>query len=183
MNGGAPGSPTDWITFPIVVLDFEASALTMESFQIEVGLAIARSPTHPIETWSSLIQPAGHWDFAAQWDPDAERLHGISRRQLRDGMPCVAVMAKVNALVPANITVWCDGGSYDAQWLAELEAAAGQSADFTLADLGAVIRASGPAHARFLEIMRRTKPPHRAGPDAARLCAALQELALPTSAP
>lgn len=91
MKPHAPGGP---FSYPLVTIDFEASALTLQSFPIEVGIAIARSPTGEIETWSSLIRLEEDWAASDQWDPNSERIHGISRRSLRDAMPAVAVLAK-----------------------------------------------------------------------------------------
>lgn len=44
---------------PLVVIDFEATALTLESYPIEVGIArIEDEDCCPIVSWSSLIAPA-----------------------------------------------------------------------------------------------------------------------------
>ncbi len=89
---------------------------------------------------------------------------------------CAAdVMATVDDLIPAGVQVWCDGGRYDAHWLAVLEAAAERSATLKLSDLGPVISADPDLYRQFVSVMSRTKPPHRAGPDAKRLCSALRE--------
>ena len=162
-------------TYPLVTIDFEASALTLQSYPIEVGIAIARNSTSEIEVWSSLILPDPSWALAEQWDPDAEKIHGISRRELRDGMPAMAVITTLNDLAHGRVLAWCDGGHYDAHWLAVLRAAAERSATFKLSDLGPVIRADPDRYPQFVSVMSRTKPPHRAGPDAKRLCSALRE--------
>ena len=162
-------------TYPLVTIDFEASALTLQSYPIEVGIAIAHSLTGAIDVWSSLIEPDASWALAEQWDPDAEKIHGISRRELREGMSAMAVMTILNDLAPDGAQAWCDGGHYDAHWLAVLEAAAERSATFKLSDLGPVIRADPDRYPQFISVMSRSKPPHRAGPDAKRLCSALRE--------
>ena len=162
-------------TYPLITIDFEASALTLQSYPIEVGIAIARNSTSEIEVWSSLIEPDTSWALAEQWDPDAEKIHGISRRELRDGMPAMAVITTLNDLVPDGVRAWCDGGHYDAHWLAVLEAAPERSATFKLIDLGPVIRADPDRYRQLVSVLSRTKPPHRAGPDGKRLCSALRE--------
>ena len=48
-------------TYPLVTIDFEASALTLQSFPIEVGIAIARGSSSEMEIWSSLIRPEVDW--------------------------------------------------------------------------------------------------------------------------
>ena len=170
-----PTSSDTRFTYPLVTIDFEASALTLQSYPIEVGIAIAHTPTGAIEVWSSLINPDASWALAEHWDPDAEKIHGISRRELRNGMPAMAVMTNLNDLAPDGVWAWCDGGHYDAHWLAVLGAAAERSVTFKLSDLGPVIRADSDRYPQFVSVMSRTKPPHRAGQDAKRLCSALRE--------
>ena len=161
--------------YPLATIDFEASALTLSSYPIDVGIAIAHSPTGAIDVWSSLIEPDASWALAEQWDPDAEKIHGISRWELRDGMSAMAIMAILNDLAPEGVRAWCDGGHYDAHWLAVLRAAAERSATLKLSHLAPVIRPDFDRYPHFVSVMSRTKPPHRAGPDAKRLCSALRE--------
>ena len=82
-----------------MVIDFEATALTLESYPIEVGVARAMTPEGPVSTWSALISPDPSWNVPAQWDPDAERVHGISRWDLRSGTGARDVMTALNAWV------------------------------------------------------------------------------------
>ena len=159
--------------FPLVVMDFEASALTLDSYPIEVGVAIATTPSSSIETWSSLIASAPDWDHTSHWDPDAERIHGISRWDLRQGKTAREVMLVLIGLVGTNTQVWCDGGHYDAHWLQTLAQAAGFQRHFELCDIGAAIRIDRLAFGRYLEALNKSVAPHRAGPDAERICSAL----------
>jgi len=168
-------APESSLRFPLVVMDFEASALTLDSYLIEVGVAIAASPSSSIATWSSLIAPDPDWDLTSQWDPDAERMHGISRWDLRQGKTARDVMLALNRLVATNAQVWCDGGHYDAHWLQTLARAAECQLHFALCDIGAAIRADR-LRGRYLEALNRSVAPHRAGPDAERICAALIKL-------
>jgi hypothetical protein len=159
--------------FPIVVIDFEATALTSQSYPVEVGVAIIAEPGAQIETWSTLIKPDPNWDIEAQWDPDAERVHGISRWALREGKESRAAMAGLNACIPADATAWCDGGHYDVHWLEILAGAAGVVPTFKLHDLGAALRQDDAVYERYLVLSSKRARPHRAGPDAAEICAAL----------
>ena len=102
------------LNFPLVTIDFEASALSLQSFPIEVGIAVAASPTSEIETWSSLIRLEVDWAASDEWDPDAERVHGISQWSLRHAMPAPEVLTRLAALVPPGSPVWFVGGAYDA---------------------------------------------------------------------
>lgn len=111
------------LQFPIAVIDFEATALTLTSHPIEVGLAIARGSDIAIEVWSALIQPPPQWNISAEWDPDAEKLHVISRRELQSGIPPRQAMTALNRLAVGLDVIWCDGGHYDAYWLNLLAAA------------------------------------------------------------
>jgi len=161
------------LDYPLAVIDFEATALALTSYPIEVGLGILVKPGEAITIWSSLIMPAADWDVAAQWDPDAERVHGISRWELREGCEPPLVMAELNARIPAGSTVWCDGGAYDQHWLDVLADAAEVTPTFWLADLAAALRGNPILRERYLTASGRTARPHRAGDDAALICAAL----------
>jgi len=161
------------LRFPLVVIDFEATALTLESYPIEVGLATSEAPEARIEVWSTLIAPDASWQLSAQWDPDAERIHGISRWQLRAGAAATAIMDRLNALAGHASTVWCDGGQYDAHWLATLSVVANIEPKFFLRDLRVIFDADPDFEQRYRDILDRSKAPHRAGLDAERICAAL----------
>jgi len=163
--------------FPLVVVDFEATALTLESYPIEVGVARAVNSADPVSSWSALIVPDPTWNVSAQWDPDAERVHGISRWELRSGTSARDVMTALNAWAGDVDIVWCDGGRYDASWLRTLAEAACVEPNFALGDLSAVLAANYNRCDSYLEFISRSAAPHRAGPDAERICRALMLLA------
>tara|TARA_R110002167_G_scaffold175058_3_gene374229 strand:+ start:4590 stop:4778 length:189 start_codon:yes stop_codon:yes gene_type:complete len=56
-----------------------------------------------------MAEPDPSWDTDAQWDHDAERVYGIRRWSLREGLVPQAVMTELNACVLSWGTVWCDG--------------------------------------------------------------------------
>ena len=113
------------LAFPLVVIDFEATALSLQSYPIEVGVARAVDARSPFDTWSTLIIPDASWDLSSQWDPDAQAIHGIAKRDLRDGLSARGAMLALNAWLGDAGCVWCDGGQYDLHWLNALSAAAG----------------------------------------------------------
>lgn len=160
---------------PLVVIDFEGSALTLESYPIEVGIARVEDEACPVVFWSSLIAPAPSWDLQSQWDPDAQRVHGITPWQLRDGADPAHVMRELNRRTKDGGTVWCDGGHYDTYWLQTLAAAAGIQPEFELGDIGQLLVQHPAAKSAFDRALQRSTPPHRAGPDAHRLCSALAQ--------
>lgn len=161
--------------FPLVVIDFEATALTLESYPIEVGIARIENEDCPIVSWSSLIAPAPSWDLKSQWDPDAQRVHGITRWQLRDGADPAHVMRELNRRARNGGTVWCDGGHYDAYWLQTLAAAAGVEPEFELGDIDQLLVQYPEAKSAYDRALQGSMPPHRAGADAHRLCSALAD--------
>lgn len=172
--------PASFPDFPLVVIDFEASALTLDSYPIEVGIAVMSAPDEAIENWSSLIKPDSSWDLDGQWDPDAGKIHGIRRWDLRDGLPTAAVMRELNARIPHGATVWCDGGHYDARWLATLVRAADFLPMFQLADLGVPFGQDAQLYKRYLAALTGQSRPHRAGPDAASICVSIRAAIIDT---
>ncbi len=158
--------------FPLAVIDFEATALSLTSYPIEVGIAIATSPQGLVETWSSLVAPDPSWDLSAQWDPEAQRVHGISQRDLRGGLAPTAVLGELNRRLERPFQVGCDGGYYDRYWLDVLVRAAGFPARFELVDLSWATRREPDLRRRYLDALSGPAP-HRAGPDAIRICTAL----------
>lgn len=157
------------LSWPLIVVDFEATALSTDGYPIEVGMAIAISANSPIETWSTLIKPDPCWLIDDQWDPDAERVHKISRWSLRHGLPPAEALRELNSRVPSGAAVWCDGGYYDAAWLATLAQAADCKPAFELRDLIQAISTDFQLQRRFREVRSSDAKPHRAGPDARRL--------------
>lgn len=170
MPNNQSNGPIGW---PIIVVDFEATALTHDSYPIEVGIAVARSLGTEIEAWSSIIAPHQTWNLDDRWDHDAERVHGISRWQVRNGTPADEVMLRLNELAGCASSVWCDGGHYDVYWLAKLAEAACVTPHFALRDIAAVLGDDPQMRERYREQLAQSIAPHRAGPDAKRICAAL----------
>jgi hypothetical protein len=152
----------------IAFLDFEASSLADDSYPVEVGWVFedGRSESH-------LIRPAPDW---TDWDPLAQAIHGISRRQLLDeGAPHAEVAARMIDQL-AGHDLYASAPSWDGKWLSVLLRAAGYPRHaLRLRDtdeaLGDAVRALDTAEAAtILDRVRRAwegaRPAHRALPDA-----------------
>lgn len=101
----------------IVFLDFEASGLGKRCFPIEVGWVFEDGRTE-----EHLIRPAPGWE---EWDPEAERIHGLSRERLaREGEPHEQVAQRMIAALGGH-ALYASAPSWDGQWLSRLLRAAG----------------------------------------------------------
>jgi len=165
----------------IAAIDFEASCLPGygRSFPIEVALCRVGGDV----LFSAIIKPHADWaDW--DWDPAAERMHGVSRARLAaEGMPCLEVMMGLNEAVGALQAM--SDSTLDQTWLETLAIAAGVSPAFEVlavseilagfgigpGDEGLLARASERAFGKFPQI-------HRAGPDALRLAETIRLVAI-----
>jgi hypothetical protein len=161
--------------FPLIILDFEASSLSLNSYPIEVGVAVAHCPDKPLSVWSALIQPERPWVSQGDWDTASAKVHGIAAGELADGCSTREAAVALNRIIGPVGHAWCDGGYYDAMWLEKLYHAAGISPEFALWDMAGLFVLDRPLFRRFSMILAESEPPHRAAADAARLCAALVE--------
>jgi hypothetical protein len=102
----------------LAFLDFEASSLSKDSYPIEVAWVFEDGACE-----AHLIRPAPTW---TEWDPGAERIHGIPRAMLeRDGEPHDRVAARmVEALTGHDLLA--SAPSWDGKWLSALLRSAGQ---------------------------------------------------------
>ena len=157
------------MNFPLIVLDFEASSLSDDSYPIEVGVALVLNSDGPIRVWSSLIQPCREWTSRHDWDPAAERVHHIPASLLATGQTPSEVAKALNAIIGPVGHAYCDGGHYDGFWLK----AARIEPTFALWDLARLFLLNRTLFRRFNALLANDAPPHRAGEDATRLCSAL----------
>jgi hypothetical protein len=100
-----------------VFLDFEASSLAKRGYPIEVAWVFedGQSETH-------LIRPAPGW---TDWSLEAEKLHGISRVDLRGrGAPHDEVAQRMLEAL-AGHEIYVTAPSWDGKWLSALLRAAG----------------------------------------------------------
>lgn len=147
-------------------LDFEASSLNEHGFPIEVACVVGTA-RRPVLQFSTLIQPAAHWNMRKGWSTASEAIHGIAAAELAHGMPVDAVCDMLNVLL-RDMQVSVDGGTFDEFWLQRLFQ--DRDVSFRLDHL------SGIAPAAFNALKQQAAPQHRAMPDAIWLFEALGEL-------
>ena len=99
-----------------------------DSFPVEVGFVLPDGASH-----CTLIRPAPHW---THWDPQAERVHRITRAAaVSHGRDVAEVAALLNTRL-GGITVYCDGAVSEQDWLRRLFDAARATPAFRLESLG-----------------------------------------------
>lgn len=161
----------------LVFLDFEASSLSDRSYPIEVGWVFEDGSSE-----AHLIRPAPEWK---DWDPTAERIHGIARQDLLDHGTDHTIVAGRMVEVLTGHDLCASAPSWDGKWLSALLRAAGwprhtlrlRDTDSVLQDTAqAVLRPllappqlqSAVANLLALSELRESPSPpaHRALPDA-----------------
>ena len=157
-----------------VVLDIEASGFGRDSYPIEVGCVMPDG-----RAFCTLIRPEPGW---LHWDPDAERVHHISREAtLRHGRPAADVARLLNDRL-AGMTVYSDGWANDYTWLGALFEAAGSTPSFRLENLRVLLseREANHWHVVKQQVAREMRlQRHRASADARVLQATLLRLRRP----
>jgi len=113
------------------IVDIEASGLGLDSYPIEVGLALEND-----QRYCSLIKPETGWDH---WDDSAEALHNIPREVLeKKGKPPIVVARELNRLLKDKI-VFSDGWVVDEPWIIRLFEAAGMDRQFAFYDIQTIL--------------------------------------------
>lgn len=115
-----------------IILDVEASGFGRGSYPIEIGLVLPDGTPHCF-----LVAPARTW---TAWDPEAEKVHGISREVLETyGRPLQEVAWRLNELL-RDKTVYSDAWAFDMSWLGKLFDAANMPQSFRVAPLHEVLK-------------------------------------------
>lgn len=113
------------------ILDIEASGFGKGSYPIEIGVATEHGDTH---SW--LVAPEPDWEH---WDAEAERIHGISRQQLRyEGQPVTVIAEQLNEMLEGQI-LYSDGWGFDSGWLALLYYSARRTMTYRLETLPRIL--------------------------------------------
>ena len=113
-----------------VFYDCEASCIG--GLPIEIGWAFVDMSTGEIHSESHLVKPPLYWDMEPVWDPDAEKLHEISRNQLiAHGLPPVEIARRMNEVL-AGRELFSDGPADDERWLRIIFDDAGLDPAFTI---------------------------------------------------
>jgi len=93
-------------------LDVEASSLSMDSYPIEVAWSDNQGKIE-----SHLINPycVDYWD---DWDYNAQQIHSISRKQLREeGISPQKLCHRMNSSIAIGEIIYADGGPFDKNWI------------------------------------------------------------------
>lgn len=163
----------------LAFVDFEASSLAKTSYPVEVAWVFEDGACE-----SHLIRPAPGW---TDWDPGAERMHGLSRERLEaEGEPHDKVARRVLEALSEH-EACASAPSWDGKWLSVLLRAAGlprhamRLKDSEAVELAAAsealktVAAPGEIDRIAAELLERARgrveaapPAHRALPDAAR---------------
>jgi hypothetical protein len=118
-----------------IIIDVEASGFGQGSYPIEIGLVLPDGTPHCF-----LVAPERGW---TDWDPEAERVHGISREvAVCHGRPVSEVAWRLNALLRAK-TVYSDAWSFDMCWIGKLYDAAHERQRFRIAPLHELVAQDG----------------------------------------
>lgn len=100
-----------------IFLDFEASSLGRDGYPIEIGWAAEDGSSE-----ACLIRPAPEW---TDWDPAAERVHGLTRERLcLEGAPHDEVARRALDVL-AGHRLFVSAPSWDGKWMSVLLRAAG----------------------------------------------------------
>ncbi len=130
-------------------IDFEASSLSGKSYPIEVAWSDQEGQ---IESW--LINPEHYPANWIDWDPDSERLHGLSRAYLAEhGTPPLTVAQRMNEQL-RDQRLYSDAPEYDGFWLRRLFDSVSLEATFELADATRLLHSLHPEYVRFSEKAR-----------------------------
>ena len=163
------------LSWPVAVIDFEASSLDEDSYPIEVDLALWPASAEPILGWSALIRPAGDWVRRGHWSPASAKVHGIRGSDLlAHGRSPERIASALNEALGPGAMAWCDGGPYDAHWARVLFKAAGSGQLFALGDWHRLVSLLGAlACERVLAWLKAAPAWHRVRADAEQLLSAL----------
>jgi hypothetical protein len=101
----------------LAFLDFEASSLARDSYPIEVAWVFEDGASE-----AHLVRPLAGW---TDWDPGAERMHGLARARLEaEGEPAGVVAGRMLAQLSGH-SLCASAPSWDGKWLSVLLRAAG----------------------------------------------------------
>lgn len=156
------------LRWPVTTIDFEASALGDQSYPIEVGVAFWAGPGTRGTSWGALIRPTREWGDTGYWNPQSQRIHGISGTDLGiHGLAPSDAMRALNAFCLPGTIAFCDGGRHDLHWMRRLADAGGIQPSLLLGSWHHLVSSLGDEVAE--RIAKHHGPEdivHRAAPDA-----------------
>jgi len=146
---------------PPAVIDIEASGFGVRSYPIEVGFVLPDGAS-----FCTLIHPAPTW---LHWDPQAQKLHGISQQKLlTHGLSVHEVTRQLNDRLRGR-ALYTDAWLHDYTWLATLYEAADCVPSFQLDDLRSLLTEIEATHWHVIKKQVTTEMKlqrHRASSDA-----------------
>ena len=144
-----------------IMIDVEASGFGKGSYPLEIGVVLSDGTPHCF-----LLMPARGW---TSWDPEAEKVHGISRDTVESfGRPVEEVAWRLNQLLRGK-TVYSDAWAFDLSWLGKLFDKIDLQPTFRVAaieDLLSEAQKAGWADARAQVVEELNLARHRASGDA-----------------
>lgn len=178
-NPGVSDIPEEFIDLRF--LDVEASGLHDGSYPIEI--AWCGLDLRPV---SMLIRPLDEWGEDL-WDPEAEKIHGISLRRLAEEGLDAKECAKRLCFSLEGKKVLTDNPWWDVSWLSRLLDCTGTTAHFGVADLIHATEQQRLKHDisfqdfdKIVEGVRKYFPhTHRAGDDALGMAAIFRAFICP----
>lgn len=157
----------------LVFLDFEACSLSQHSWPIEIGMSrlVPAKQSFEVVTWDALIQPHPAWPQDA-WSSQSAEIHGITRAELAAAPPAEVIARVVEEQLRGKFVI-SDSPPHETYWLNTLLSTIGPARHLLINDFDqavhSVFKSSDRAIDMVYETMERTRVPHRAGPDSARL--------------
>lgn len=152
----------------LAFLDVEASSLR-NGYPIEVGWAIV-CEDRSITTEGHLVRPEPAWlADEARWSWESELVHRISQVDLKHGLRCADIAARMNDVLGPLGTAYSDARRIDESWIDQIFAAAGVPRRFALHDVSRALEGADTDEVAYdrLERSFRSRPrPHRAAADA-----------------
>ncbi|CAA6603740.1 conserved hypothetical protein [Rhodospirillaceae bacterium LM-1] len=165
-----------------IFLDFEASSF--DGYPVEVGWAVVDHETGVITTEGHIIRPTQGWlDDTENWNPSAQKIHGLSLQDLEEhGESVQAVAKRMETALGGHLEIYSDNVAYDGFWMNQLAVAAGymNGLDIHLLPVEASLLAPDQKwNSRFyadqkkfldlaaFEAQKLSAPNHRASADAA----------------
>jgi hypothetical protein len=129
-------SDGQWALLTVMMSDvpvfYDCEASCIGGLPIEIGWAFIDTSRDEIQSESHLVRTPLHWDMQPVWDPDAEKLHGISLKQLdAQGRPPFEVARRMNQVL-AGRELFSDAPADDERWLRIIFDEAGLDPVFTI---------------------------------------------------
>ena len=153
----------------LVFIDFEASSLWSRSYPIEIGAAwIADDQVVQV---ADLIRRDPGW--AEDWSHESATVHGIHREELARAEAAESIARRYAQILSGRIVI-SDAPEFDQHWLDRLLRLLPEPPWIKVMDFDQLVHValSHEGQRAVYRHLTRTRAPHRAGADAARLAAA-----------